>query len=327
MLPVKQFISFIITILLLHTANAQHILIDLHSPILFKGSEQVAYRDPAVLYNKGIFYLFFTYIRGEDGNIYSYTAMSKSRDLKNWSPIKIITPRGQDLDFSSPGNVIRFKHEWIMCLQTYPRPGYKVGMAPEFGNGDARLYTMRSKDLAHWSTPELLKVKGPLITFASMGRMIDPYLIEDRKQPGKWWCFFKQDGMINMSFSYDLQSWVYTQKVDGGGENPCVIYKNGEYIMFYSPKNGIGIKKSTDLVHWISLGEPVTLGQANWPWAKGRLTAGAVIDLTANKKFGCYLLFFHGSGPSTEEQGDFDKNASLGIAWSKDLVHWDWPGK
>ena len=94
MLLVKQVILFIITILLLHTANAQHILIDLHSPILFKGSEQVAYRDPAVLYNKGIFYLFFTYIRGEDGNIYSYTAMSKSRDLKNWSPIKIITPRG-----------------------------------------------------------------------------------------------------------------------------------------------------------------------------------------------------------------------------------------
>ena len=327
MLPAKQFILSAIIILLLDTANAQHILTDLHSPILFKGSEQVAYRDPAVLYNKGAFYLFFTYIRGEDGNIYSYTAMSKSRDLKNWSLIKIITPGEQDLDFSSPGNVIRFNNKWVMCLQTYPRPGYKVGMAPRFGNGDARLYTMRSKDLEHWSTPELLKVKGPLVSFANMGRMIDPYLIQDRKQPGKWWCFFKQDGMINMSYSYDMQNWTYAGKVEGGGENPCVIYKNGAYIMVYSPPNGVGIRTSKDLVHWTGRGKPVTLGQANWPWAKGRLTAGAVVDMTGDKKFGCYLLFFHGSGPLTEEQGDFDKNASLGIAWSKDLIHWEWPGK
>ena len=40
-----------------------------------------------------------------------------------------------------------------------------------------------------------------------------------------------------------------------------------------------------------------------------------------------YLLFFHGSGPLTEEQGDFDKNASLGLAWSTDLRTWHWPGE
>jgi len=38
-------------------------------------------------------------------------------------------------------------------------------------------------------------------------------------------------------------------------------------------------------------------------------------------------MFFHGSGPLTETQGDFDKNSSIGIAWSKDLIIWDWPGK
>ena len=40
-----------------------------------------------------------------------------------------------------------------------------------------------------------------------------------------------------------------------------------------------------------------------------------------------YLMFFHGSGPLTEEEGDFDKNSSLGIAWSDDLTNWEWPGK
>jgi hypothetical protein len=38
-------------------------------------------------------------------------------------------------------------------------------------------------------------------------------------------------------------------------------------------------------------------------------------------------MFFHGSGPKTEPQGDFDRNASIGIAWSDDLVVWEWPGK
>jgi len=38
-------------------------------------------------------------------------------------------------------------------------------------------------------------------------------------------------------------------------------------------------------------------------------------------------MFFHGSGPLTEEQGDFDKNASIGLAWSTDLRTWHWPGQ
>jgi hypothetical protein len=38
-------------------------------------------------------------------------------------------------------------------------------------------------------------------------------------------------------------------------------------------------------------------------------------------------MFFHGSRPNTEEGGDFDKNASIGIAWSGDLLNWNWPGK
>ncbi|MCD7976136.1 MAG: hypothetical protein LUG51_02885 [Tannerellaceae bacterium] len=40
-----------------------------------------------------------------------------------------------------------------------------------------------------------------------------------------------------------------------------------------------------------------------------------------------YVMFFHGSGPFTEEEGDFDKNSSIGIAWSEDLLQWEWPGQ
>lgn len=75
------------------------------------------------------------------------------------------------------------------------------------------------------------------------------------------------------------------------------------------------------------LGDLIVLGQDQWQWAKGRITAGTVVDLRENSKYGKYLMFFHGSGPKTEKEGDFDKNASIGIAWSDDLKNWEWPGK
>lgn len=294
----------------------------LKSPIIFKGDEKTAYRDPAVLFHNNTIYLFFTLVRTEGGQVFSYTAMRKSNDLKNWTPLKIITPKDMALDFSSPGNVIKFNKEWVLCLQTYPRPNYKVSQMPRFGTGDARLYLMRSKDLEHWSTPEIMKVKGPEVSFKDMSRMIDPYLLKDEAEPGKWWCFYKQNG-VSMAYSYDLRKWHffgYTQS----GENACVLYENKEYILIHSLKNGIGIKKSLDLKTWQDWGEVITLGQKNWPWAKGRITAGTVINLKNNKHFGKYVMFFHASGPKTEEEGDFDKNASIGIAWSKDLIYWDW---
>lgn len=96
--------------------------------------------------------------------------------------------------------------------------------------------------------------------------------------------------------------------------------------MFHSPSNGIGIKCSPNLVNWTDQGSMITLGQNEWQWAKGRITAGTVISLKNNPE-AKYLMFFHGSGPLKEKEGDFDKNASIGIAWSNDLKNWYWPGK
>ena len=302
----------------------QNILQSLRSPIIFKGNDSIAYRDPAVLYHNKVFYLFFTMVKSEpDGKVYSYTAMSTSKDLRKWSDKKILTPRDQELDYSSPGNVIRFKNEWILCLQTYPRPAYYVKDMPKFGTGDARIYIMRSKNLKTWSSPELIRVKGNEVSQQDMGRMIDPYLVEDKDEKGKWWCFYKQNG-VSMSFTYDFKNWKYFGHTESG-ENVSILKENGEYIIFHSPKNGIRIKKSKDLKQWEEFGNLITLGQKDWVWAKGRITAGTVLDLRKNPHYGNYLMFFHGSGPLTEEEGDFDKNASIGIAWSKDLLHWNWP--
>jgi hypothetical protein len=57
-----------------------------------------ATRDPEVIFYENVFYLFFTLVKTEERSIYSYTALCKSQDLKNWSPVKTITLRDQSLD-------------------------------------------------------------------------------------------------------------------------------------------------------------------------------------------------------------------------------------
>ena len=51
------------------------------------------------------------------------------------------------------------------------------------------------------------------------------------------------------------------------------------------------------------------------------------IGYRAVKGVGKYVMFFHGSGPRKEIEGDCYKNCSIGIAWSDDLKEWTWPGK
>lgn len=291
---------------------------------IFEGTDSCAFRDPAVLYEKGVFHLFFTYVEIEpDGSVYSYLAYSKSRNLRDWTKFKILTERNQNFNFSSPGNIIRYKNEWLLCLQTYPRPGQKNTDGLVYGDISARIFIMRSKNLNSWTTPELIKVKGDNVPEYKMGRMIDPYLLQDKDDPNKYWCFYKQNG-VSYSYTTDFKSWTFVGNTIAG-ENACVLIDKDEYLLFHSPDNGIGMKRSKDLKKWYDWGNLIVLGQKEWEWAKGRITAGAVLDLRFVKGINAYVMFFHGSGPLTENEGDFDKNSSLGIAWSKDLITWEWP--
>jgi hypothetical protein len=295
----------------------------LSSPVLFAGDATTAYRDPAAVYYHGWFYLYFELIKIEpDGKPYIYTAWSKSTDLAHWTPPKIFTPRDQNLNYGSPGGVVRFGNEWILCLQTYPRPHGERN-----GNADSRIWIMRSQDLENWGPPELLAVMGPEVSREKMGRMIDPFLLQDKDDPGKWWCFFKQKGTVWLSWSRDLRTWTFTGGKVAGGENPCVIPDGKDYILYYAPPNGIGVKRSSDLKTWTNEGV-LKLGQDQWPWSQGRLTAGFVLDLRGDPKIGKALMFFHGSRyRENDPRGGFNNFASIGLAWSNDLKNWTWPGK
>lgn len=290
------------------------------SPIIFKGDYKFAYRDPAVVYHNDKFYLYFTLVeRADDLGMYLYTAYSISKDLIHWSYPRIITPKDRMKNYSSPGNIIRDNDEWVMCLQTYPTPNKE-----RWGNKSSRIWTMRSKDLINWSDPKIIKVKGNDLPESEMGRMIDPYLLEDAKISGKWWCYYKQNG-VSMSYSYDLINWSFFGSANSG-ENVTVINKNDEYILFHSPRNGIGVKKSKTPTDWKDDIALITLGQNNWTWAQQRLTAATVIDLTKYEKIGKYIMFFHGSSKEGAiPEYNAHNNASIGIAWSHDLVNWEWP--
>ena len=285
---------------------------------IFRGDATTTYRDPAVFYENGVFHLFFTYGRIEERGLkYLYVAQSESRDLIHWTQPRILTPKGQNLNYSSPGNVVVDGEDRVLCFQTYPTPDATTNKIV-YANDNARLFTMRTRDWKTWTKPELIKVKGDNVAVGEMGRMIDPYLLRDRDDPGLWRCFYKQNG-VSFSTSRDLVHWTFVGKANAG-ENVCVLIGGGRYVMFHSPHNGIGVKTSEDAVHWTDEGPLLTLGQAKWPWASGRITAGAVLDCRKVSGVGKYLMFFHGSSPI-----DFAP-ASLGIAWSDDLKSWSWPG-
>jgi len=284
------------------------------SSLLIRGDERHAYRDPTVIFRDGIFRLYCTLVETEsDGGIYMYTVMFRSRDLVHWDgPVKL-TVRDRACNFSSPGNIIEYGGKFVMCLQSYCREN-----GEKYGNDNSRIFTMTSGDLENWSDPEVMAVKGDT-PVSELGRMIDPYLIYDRRT-GLWNCFYKQNG-ISRSVSRDLKHWEYRGYFNGG-ENTSTIEIADGYYMFHSPHNGIGVKFSRDLEVWEDVGEPLTFGQNDWEWAKGRLTAGFVLPYNEDGRT-VYLMFFHGTGPE-DERVIFDTHACIGLAWSYDLKHWNW---
>ncbi|MHC4500293.1 MAG: glycoside hydrolase family protein [Planctomycetota bacterium] len=293
------------------------------SPQVLAGNENNHYRDPTAIYHDGVFRLFFTVNQPRDNKKYmvSFLGTITSRDLLNWTPVKLLTPEEPALNYSSPGNIIRYNGEWTICFQTYPIPSLE-GFG---GDGTARLFIMRSKDLENWSEPELLKVKGPDVPRERMGRMIDPYLIKDKDEPGKWWCFYKQNG-VSMSYSYDLKTWKYFGR-QKAGENSCVLVLKDRYYLIHSPgRDGMGLMSSKDLKNWKPVVEgTIKLGYKVWGWAMARLTAGFALDLKGDRRVGKYLMFYHGT--ESENPHEHIGICSLGIAWSDDLINWSWPKK
>ncbi|RYX86491.1 hypothetical protein EON83_02130 [bacterium] len=271
-------------------------------------------RDPAAIFHEGLYYCFHTAVETMPDNFALYVDVSHSRDLVNWSSPTRLTERG--LNFSSPGNIIRFNGRWVMCLQSYPTiPGHP------YGSDESRLWLMESHDLLHWSEPRLLQPAGCQANWCNSRRQIDPYLVE---HDGNFYCFYKSEGKLGLFVSPDLTNWSEAspdapvlcpqQTPDGSTtENPCVIHDGTEFMLFFSPcrkGRGVGVARSTDLIHWRDVRY---LDFPHLSWAPGGPTAAMVLD--TRPQLGHWTMFFHGdrSGPH---------GAAIGIARSDDLYNW-----
>jgi hypothetical protein len=307
---------------------------ELQSPILLEGNDKTAFRDPILLYLDGIFRMYYSFAQTEENEkIYWYIAESRSEDLVNWSSPRVLTVKDQSKNYTDPGSIIRYNNQWIFSLQTYVMPGYSRKDAIRYGNENTRNYIMRSNDLENWSEPEVLYVKGPGV---DPGKMINGFILEDKDMKGKWWCFYKQNG-ASCSYSYDLKNWTFFANIGkfigniDVGEAFNVWVENGEYLMTHSPVDGIGILHSKNLKDWEVFTEPLLLGKKDWPWASERLTAGYVLDLRSDPRIGKYLMVFHGQGkgygPTRRNTEMENSDCDVAIAWSDDLINWDWPGK
>lgn len=281
-------------------------------PVVLHQTESTGYRDPAAFYRDGVFYLYFTMVEQEAEEQYFTIGMVKSRDLVHWSDPVSLTERSKEKEYSGPGNLFEFKGKYYLCMQTYCREN-----GERYGNERSRIFTMETDDFEHFKEPVLLRVKGDGVPEEKMGRMIDPYLIKDKDDPDKVWCFYKQNG-VSYSYSYDMEHWTYAGHADCG-ENVCAIVKDNTYYLMHSPENGIGLLKSKDLVHFEEEGPVNFLSQSRWVWAKDRITAGCLLDLTEVSEVGGYLMFYHGDN---EKNGTFLFGASIAMAFTKDLENY-----
>lgn len=272
--------------------------------LIFEQTKKFSYRDPAAYIENGVIYLFFTLVENTPERQYFYVAMSQSKDFINWSKPRILTEKDNLKNYSSPGNVIKYKGVYHLCVQTYPRDESQI-----YGNENSRIFTMKSKDLIKWEKAVLLKVKGD-VSEKAMGRMIDPYILQD---DNKFICFFKQNG-VSFSTSTDLINWQF-QGSANCGKNVCVLKNNDEYLIFNSPENGINIMSTKDFKSFNNI-KTLYLNQQDKPWAKDRITAGFVIDVSRVSPHK-YALFYHG-----DNEDDYLFGASLAVVFSDDLINW-----
>jgi len=274
----------------------------------------VSRRDPALVFNNGVFHCFHTVVENKGGRFKLYLDVTRSENLVEWSEPERLTT--SELGFSSPGNVIIHNGEWVMCVQSYPVP-----VGENYAGEDARLWLMKSPDLYSWSEPQVMVKDGCRVKWTESRRQIDPFIVE---RYGEYFCFYKTSGSLGLLISKNMNNWreASPEKAalsswdtpDGVTvENPCVVKDGDEYVLFFSPcreGRGIGTARSTDLIEWFDV-EYIDFPYLDW--ADGGPSAAMVLD--TRKELGGWLMAFHG-----EIQGPH--GAALGLAWSDDLLFW-----
>ena len=282
------------------------------NPFLDETSD-AAVRDPALFWHDGVFRCLHTALGRRQGAFGLSVDLTESVDLVHWTqPWRVLS---SEMNFCSPGNVIRVGERWLMCLNSYP-------LDPSGARGAeiARLWLAESDDLLVWRHPRPMCPES----FHKTGRrQLDPFLIP---YEGRFWCLYNAGKGLSLIVSDDLYVWHEVnrdQPVYGpadtpdfaGVEKPWVVFDGQEFVMFYSVRRaqrGIGTARSRSLVRWRHTGY---LDIPPLPWAPGGVSGPSVIDCRA--EHGKWIMAYHGE----HVQG---AGTALGLAWSDDLIHWGW---
>lgn len=267
-------------------------------------------RDPAVLYHGGTYYCYITLVQHSKERIQLNLGLTKSRDLMTWTEPTMLCD--SPLNFSSPGNVFRFKDKWYLCVQSYP-----INKGELWGNDSSRLWLMESSDLETWTEPRCIKHDGCTAKWANSARQIDPFIIENK---GVFYCYYKTDGMIGVMTSRDLESWTDCNEpainpdcIGATVENPCIIKHGNEFIMFFTlckKCRGMCSAKSNDLLNWSEITE-LEFEDEFYIWAPNGPSAGMVVEKNSDE----WLMFLHGE---KNEQ----HSSAMAVLKSTDLVNW-----
>ena len=283
----------------------------LRNPILESASR--LYKDPAVVYHDGWFYVFTH-------------ENHRSRDLRTFEPLPT-TGSQPDVTWSGSG--------WIMAQNGGPQPGWKEGSAAP------RL--RRSLDLLTWSAA------GPLLPGIPEERNIDPAIAweggfayiafkreqtlhvtrvaeadlgTDRYEPiqrgsagglfAEQFQLIKLDGvwhMVATSYRYNLLDMIQL------GLHP---YTGNHHPFLYTKRDA-----GADLSAWTTWEgrRELLIPRERWNRAM-HANGGHLVDRRAVD--GYYYLFYAGS----EDHDSFDRRGhdKIGVARSRDLVRWVVPG-
>ena len=146
------------------------------NPVISRGANEAA-RDMALFYEGGTLYCFYSSVTKDQQRYQWCLEVTETTDCVNWSPPRRLTT--SELNFSSPGNIIRHQNEYVMCVQSYPSER-GVGC----GSEAARLWLMRSKDLISWDEPKPMRPEGCQANWTESHRQIEPYLWNLKEDSG-----------------------------------------------------------------------------------------------------------------------------------------------
>jgi len=311
---------------------------NLHNPVLSYPNWSV--KDSAMAYRKGTFYIFFSSFYPDRGQVRSHVVEVSTTDFKHYSePIfNIDGEKDGRIGLCSP-DVQLLHGQYVMTFNSW---GDKPGVP-------GQLFYQTSKDLIHWSQPKTLALN---ITEVGNQRVIDASLAQ---ADGGYYLVYKEQtpgirGRPRIAFSTSLDGPFHYVGDDGvaallmkdgkdngfNHENFEFLHTNGEWYILatdflHNSQNPIHYDVQAPYLyelepgsHWLqwTRGYTLVIPQEKFN-TESIANAAALYDW--RKYDGYYYLIYAGRNDGVQ----YARRGwnQIGLARSKDLIHWSVPGQ